>query len=148
MDRLGRVSRIVIAGCLLGTAGCGQQYEGPSRGAVQGKVTLDGQLVKGGTITFTPAQGTQGTTAGGDIVDGYYDIPEPKGPVAGKNRVAISAQVKTGKQVPAPPIAGPAGMMDEVIESIPPRFNQQTKLVKDIKSGQNTIDFELSTVGQ
>ena len=145
MDRLGRVMRIAIVASLLVTTGCGQGYEGPPRGAVRGKVTLDGQVIEDGAITFTPVDGGQGPTAGGDIVDGIYDIPEPKGPIVGKNRVAISAPIKTGKKVPAPPVAGPAGMMDEVVESVPPHFNEHSTLIKDIVSGKNTIDFDLST---
>ena len=89
--------------------------------------------------------GTGGPTSGGDITDGVYDIPEAQGPVVGKHRVAITAPIKTGKKIPAPPIAGPAGMMDEVIESIPPQFNEQSTLVKDIAGGENTINFSLST---
>lgn len=145
---MGRSRRIVwttVVTCLVVIAGCRQRYEGPRRGAVQGKITLDGQVVKEGAITFTPVQGRQGPTAGGDIVDGVYDIPESKGPVVGKSRVAIRAPVKTGKMIPAPPVAGPAGMMDEILESIPPQFNEQTILIKDISSGDNTIDFELLT---
>ena len=59
MSRFSPRSGAAAAALLLLTAGCG----GPET-TVNGEVTYDGQPVRRGYVTFTPADG-QGPTAGG-----------------------------------------------------------------------------------
>ena len=59
------------------------------------------------------------------------------------NRIEINAVKKTGRQIPAPPPGN--GMIDELVEAIPNRYNQQSTLQWDIKQGENVIDLELDS---
>jgi len=138
LARLGMILPILL--CL---SGCGSS--GPPRGSVQGKVTLDGQPVEQGTITFLPTGGTTGPSAGGVITGGQYSIEEDKGPVAGKSRVEIRWERKTGKKVPAGSPSPPGTMIDQVAEAIPAKYNSKSTLEKEIKEGDNTLDFELTS---
>ena len=82
--------RVLIATVLLMSlcVGC-EQGGGVTRGAVKGKVTLDGSPVEEGSIAFIPTGGTEGPTAGGQIEQGQYSVPSAKGPVVGRYRVEI-----------------------------------------------------------
>lgn len=126
-----------LAFCLLG--GCGGPA-GPKRGAVEGKVTLDGVAIEQGSITFKPTGGTQGPTAGGPISQGRYQLSVADGPVVGRNRVEITAPAKSGRKVPAP-MGNPGETTDEIIEKVPARYNSQSTLECEVKPGNNTLDF-------
>ena len=134
-DRLSHAAAML----LLLAAGCGTAYDGPPRGAVQGKISIAGEPLEYGAITFYPTEGTQGPTAGAEVKDGQYDLPERSGPVVGKNRIEITGskstgrttRISTGQEIP------------EMIPVVPPEYNTESTLVKEIQSGQNTLDFEL-----
>jgi hypothetical protein len=113
-----------------------------SRAAVSGQVTLDGQPVEQGRITFVPLDVTAGPTAGAVIRMGRYDIRAAEGALVGKNRVEVRAAVKTGKQLPSAYSGAP---IDETRESILDRYNEKSDLVRDIKPGKNQFDFELTS---
>lgn len=123
--------------------GCGGPG-GPPRGAVEGKVTLDGGVIQSGSITFVPTGGTQGPASGAAITEGHYRLAAADGAVVGSNRVEIYAPHKTGKKVRAP-MGNPGEMTDEIVEMIPPRYNTRSTLERDVKPGKNTLDFELTT---
>ena len=137
-----RHSFIVFA-ALLVAAGCGKTG-GLDRGAVEGRVTLDGQEIVEGSIIFTPTGDTKGMVAGGIIQNGHYQIAASRGPVVGKNRVAIHASRKTGHKVQSA-MAEPGTMTDEIVEAVPLRYNANSTLDRDIAAGKNTLDFELTT---
>jgi len=64
-----RWSIALLVGLLALTfTGCGD-----SGSTISGAVTYDGQPIKKGNITFTPANG-KGQTVGGDIIDGRYNV--------------------------------------------------------------------------
>jgi len=127
-------------GVMVLVAGCGSD-EGPERAAVSGTVTVDGEPLAEGAISFLPAEGTEGPTAGGTIEAGKYDIPKANGVVVGKNRVQITGNRKTGRKVPD---AGkPGSMREEVVSAISPEFNTKSKLVETVKSGDNTLNFDV-----
>src|SRR5882762_122967 len=68
-----RLLLCLLIGLLL--MGCNQ---GPPRGTVKGKVTLDGQAVDGGVITFVPADGNSQPEAV-PITAGEYTVTMPVG---------------------------------------------------------------------
>jgi hypothetical protein len=115
------------------------------RVAVSGKVTLDGQPVETGSISFVPIEGTQSPTAGAEIIDGEYEIPQAGGPKLGVFRVEIRSQRKTGKKIPAGSPAQPGTMVDETVEAIPRQYNKQSKLRAELKPGSNPLDYELTS---
>ena len=124
------------------SSGCGGEAVGEIRGSVKGKVTLDGQPVKQGSIRFFPTGGTTGPDAGGHITNGEYKIDLDKGVAIGKNRVEIRANKPTGKKVKA---LMNDTMVDEMEEAIPEQFNTKSKLVKSVDKGENEIDFPLTS---
>jgi hypothetical protein len=123
--------------CLLGLTifvGCGGGGPGAT---VEGSVTLDGQPVQNGTISFVPADGKT-ASAGGKIADGKYSVAVPPGP----KRVEIAASKVVGQR---PAYAGdPNSPMIDITESIiPPRYNAQSELTFEVKAGDNQKDFAL-----
>lgn len=134
MRRLSKMAICVLAG-LVATAGCGS-----SDVSVQGQVTLDGQPAGPGNIVFAPEAGGEGTKIAASLEDGKYLIGPERGAKPGSYRVEISWSKKTGRQVPS---ADPGIMMDETKEAIPPQYNTQTTLSRELKPGENVHDFEL-----
>ena len=124
--------------------GCGGRG-GVERGAVSGEVTLDGEPVPEGAITFFAAGENEGPASGGPILDGRFDIARSQGPVVGTNRVEITAPRKTGKKVRSPDPIAAGGMMDEWKESVPTRYNTRSTLEEQIQAGKNKIDFALQS---
>lgn len=126
---------------VLVASGCG----GPSRPSVDGHVTLDGQPLEQGSISFIPTGTTQGPLTGSIIADGEYHIDSASGPVVGQYKVEIRASMPTGKQVPLPPPAPPGAMIDEVAEVIPSRYNTESTLTAEVKEKKNKLDFHLKS---
>ena len=122
--------------------GCGGSGDGVSRGAVKGKVTLDGEPLQEGRIMFEPTGGNQGPVAGGSIEGGAYEIGVEKGVVVGKNLVRINAIRKTGKKVKS---IMSDEMVDETEEAVPEKYNTNSTLEKDVQAGENVLDFELTS---
>jgi hypothetical protein len=86
----------VIAAVILGNvSGCSSDDGIGTRYPVNGKVTLKGEPVAKGTVTFTPTDQGGGRTATGDLQsDGSYTLTTatPRdGALPGKYRIAISA---------------------------------------------------------
>src|SRR5262249_16252208 len=67
---------------------------GKSRATVQGTITLDGQPIELGAISFIPVNG-QSPTTGGPISNGQYSVPSV--PI-GEMKVAISGSKVVGKK--------------------------------------------------
>jgi hypothetical protein len=128
---------------LLSGSGCGDDT-GPQRAEVEGQVTLDGAPIEKGSIAFYPVEGTTGPSAGGTVENGRYGIPAGEGPVVGTNRVQINAPRKTGRQV-ADAMGDPGAMTDEIVEAVPPRYNTQSELKREVKPDKNVFDFELTS---
>jgi len=119
--------------------GCGSS----NRASVKGSVTFDGAPVDGGMILFFPANEKNKADQGhAEIKNGAYEIPAGKGPPPGSYRVEITWEKKTGKQVVSK--GDPPNMEDEKIQVIPPQYNRESKLTKEIKLGENILDFPLT----
>lgn len=105
---------------------------------VQGQVTLDGQPVASGTISFTPVDG-QATTAGGPITSGSYSVQVPRAAM----KVSISSPKVIGKRkaynTPDSPEINIMG------EAVPARYNEKTELQLDVKPGVNKQDYPLQS---
>ena len=74
---------------------------------------------------------------------GRYTLSGGKAPAAGSYRVDINWEKKTGTQVPTP--GDPNTMMDQTAETIPPAYNSASTLTADVKSGSNTLNFDLKS---
>ncbi len=119
--------------------GCGQDID-PRRASVSGSITLDGEPVPNGSISFYPAPGSKGGTAGGDVIDGVYTISRAKGPMVGKYIVKIRSPYATGRKI----MAG-RQQIDEHLDRIPTKYNRYSKQEVDVQAGKNTLDFPLQT---
>ena len=120
--------------------GCGS--EPFQRGTVNGQVTFDGQPIATGTIVFIPTHTGPGASASGEIVAGKFSIPRKTGPSLGSHRVEVLAMRDNGKKEAGSPYP-PGTMVDDIEQYIPARYNHQSELKADVKSGTPAINFEL-----
>ena len=134
----------LIAGLhVLVSAGCGQSpYSGPTRYPLTGIVTLDGEPVDGGSISFIPEDANL-KVAGGVISGGAYSVPAEQGANAGTHRVEIHWMKPTGKKIPDSDLGG---MMDQVAEAVPEKFSSyKSDLRAEVSSSATNFDFDLVT---
>jgi hypothetical protein len=130
----------IVAGLLLMSAGCGDEQV-----HMRGKVTLDGKPIETGAITFIPDDLNLGQTAGASIALGEFQVVGNNLPPPGLYRVEIRSQIKTGKQIPAGSPAPPGTMMEETIEAVPTKYNDKSELKRELKTGDNNLNFELTS---
>ena len=135
-------------------AGCGGEDDPWPRAAVSGRITLDGEPLASGTITFFPSGTTKGPAAGGEIIAGRFSIPAHEGPVVGTNRIEVRSVHKTGRMVASPSAVeadGPAmeGMLvEEYADVVPKRYNTYSELERTIEPDiENQFDFRLESNG-
>jgi hypothetical protein len=111
---------------------------GPSTGTVSGAVTIDGEPLSGGVISYVPAEGGGAPTTA-HIEAGKYELTTS----TGKKFVQISAPIVVGKRKE---YEGPDAPLVEITdERLPPKYNSQTELTFDVVAGWNTKDFTLAT---
>ena len=134
------VSRVVRGSALalvIAAAAAGCSGSGPA--TVEGTVTLNGEPLKEGVVTFVPADPTASGTAGAPIKDGKFRAEVPRGEM----RVQISAPKVVGKRkaydTPDSPV------VDIVDELIPARYNVQTQLKVTVTSSGQKETFELTS---
>jgi hypothetical protein len=109
------------------TTGCG----GEQFGDVTGRVTLDGEPLVGATVEFQPEGGSP--AYGVTDEQGRYKLlfsADQQGATVGIHRVRIMS-FNEGRP--------------QENERVPARYNRESELVREVKRGQQTIDFELST---
>ncbi len=114
---------VVISGCSHGTR--------PPLGTVHGKVTLDGKPLAGAGVVFQP-EGRGRDSTGFTDGDGNYTlnyIRDAQGAAVGWHSVRITA---------GDPVTGKP-------EPVPARYNVKSELRKEVKAGDNKIDFDLSS---
>lgn len=125
-------SRMIwLAMLLTMLSGCGG---GGAKGAVKGKVTFNGEAVKGGGLTFSPVSGGDKGDSRTPVAcevqpDGTFSLSAKEGPGAGKVRITYSAPSgEEGPQGKPSPYAGLKPKQAEV----------------DIQEGDNDINVELT----
>ena len=102
---------------------------------VTGKVTLDGAPLPNALVTFTPAEGRAST--GQTDQDGKYELSytfDRLGAEVGSHTVRITSAASAESE------AGP-------VETLPARYNADTELKAELKSGLNEVDFDLESGG-
>jgi hypothetical protein len=120
-------------------AGCGDSTGG--RQAISGTVTLKGQPLNDGTITFIPAS-AGATQAGATISKGAFQIAKAQGLQPGKYKVSInSPDGETPVDPNVPP--GPSGNFSSK-DRVPAEYNLESKLEVEVKKGEpNKFDFAI-----
>jgi hypothetical protein len=137
MSRLGFVIRLIVlllsltplVGCTPGTDA-----------SVSGKVTLDSLPLDDANISFVPLSDGQREAGWTTISKGVYSIPASSGLGTGKFRVEIRALRTVGETANR----NDPSLMNAK-EIIPNRYNSKSELVKEIKAGENILDFDLTS---
>jgi hypothetical protein len=126
----------VAAGCLLSVAGC-ENTGGKS--AVSGSVSLKGEPLNKGTITFLLPE-AKTPTAEALIENGKYALPAVSGLLPGKYRVRISAI----EEFPITPEEYAAGKQPPPNrERIPAKYNTDSQEMVEVVKGKNQFDFQI-----
>lgn len=124
----------------LALAGCGGQG-GVEGYAVSGKVTIDGEPIPQGSVTFIAADGAT-PTGGGTITDGVYTAPSVP---PGEKIVLVLGTKVVGQE---PSLAGvPDSAPRDVVETVtPPAYNaaSATPLKASITGPQQDLNFDLT----
>jgi hypothetical protein len=118
--------------------GCGGKNE-IEKVVLNGTVTRDGKPMSKGRITLFPVGETKGPVSGAEIKKGAYKIDINGGVPVGKHRVAFHEVEVDAKRDPTLP---PPLVENNIL---PPKFNDQSKLEFEVKSGSKpfTKDFDL-----
>jgi len=124
-----RAASLLLLALLL--AGCDQ---GPPKGTVKGTITLDGQPVDGGVITFVPSDGNSQPEAV-QITGGEYAVTMP----VGDKRVEIY-WAPSGGQAADTASQG----REQIVQRIPSKYNAQSTLTHTVTKGEARKDFALT----
>jgi hypothetical protein len=128
-----RVATLVLL--LLTLFGC----SGDGRLAVSGTVMLDGNPLESGAITFQPAAGSDGHSAGGLIANGNFQLVAEHGLMPGKYLVTVQSFKLTGRMVVDP-------QRGNVPEQLLVKYNEAGKIEASIAADvKNHFDFQLTS---
>jgi hypothetical protein len=122
----------IVVALLVLIAGCAKS--GPQIAPVHGRVTLEGQPLAGADIRFQP-DGPERPSVGRTDSDGRYDLMFKRGQpgaVIGQHTVRIWVSPEV---VNKPPI-------------IAARFDTKSELRREVLSGDNEFDFDVTTEGK
>lgn len=145
-DRVWERATLWLTAVLVSALMLGCSHEGPQRVAVQGTVTVDGQPLKSGFVTFTPTEGTEGPKASAEIADGKFELERDSGPMVGKLRVEIRAQQDLGIALDDPEEFDAKAPRVLPGNSIPPQYNDRSTLVCETSADRpNEFQFEVKT---
>ena len=123
---------------MAGLVGCSHT----DRCGFDGNVTLDGEPLDRGTISFTSVSGESRSRSGTTIKMGKYAVEAEKGLLPGKYSVRITSPTPS---VPDPNAPGYLGLSAPV-ERVPPKYNIKTELEIEIdRESDNSFDFDLKT---
>ena len=120
--------------CTMPAVGCSR---GPAKAAFAGRVTLDGEPLPQGAISFYPL--SRAPSAGAVIENGGYQMTA----VPGSYRVEITGSKVVGQKKR---YDTPDSPMDDVLQPVvPAEYNSASKLVQEVKLDTKTLDFVLVT---
>ena len=105
---------------------------------ITGEVTLDGEPLQQGLITFVPVDGKTPNAAVA-IKGGKYRLDAPSGPM----RVQINSSRVKGKRKAYDTPDSP--LIDVLEERVPARYNATTELTAEVKTGENVFDWPLKS---
>jgi hypothetical protein len=130
-SRVAAILLVLAVAFLVG--GCGGKST-----TVSGEVTLDGQPLADGLITYVPLDGKT-PNAAAKIQQGKYRTKATPGAM----KVQITQAMVTGKRKAYDTPDSP--MIDVLGERLPARYNASTELKADLTPGSNTLNWELKS---
>jgi hypothetical protein len=122
---------LMLCAALFGCGDSGASSKQPPLGAVTGTVKLDGQPLPDANVEFRGEAGRP--TIGRTDSSGRYKMeygPGMSGVPVGKHKVKISTKIN------------PA---NDLQDKVPPKYNEKSELISEVKAGDNTVDFDLTT---
>jgi hypothetical protein len=137
----GQLRFIAIVSCLVVVlhVGCGREA---GIGRVSGTVRVDGEVpAPGSSITFFPTDGNA-RSAGALLENGAYSVKVPEGEAKVEIRIPKTVVSDPGIVKQGPGADAGSG---QIIESLPPKYNDQTELKMNVVSGSNQKDWDVST---
>lgn len=140
MLRFKFVQSFLITACCLMLTGCPSDS---GLGRVQGVITVDGEPAAQATVRFYPSEG-RGSFGTSDA-EGRYELKysvKKNGAAIGKHKVTVSTAVNPDFSMETREQVSPGRP-----ESLPAKYydRKQTELSADVTSGNNEINFDLST---
>lgn len=154
MSRIFAIVVCFVAGVAF--VGCGNR----NLGTVRGQVTMDGKPLPNALVTFVPVEGG-GASTGVTDAEGNYELGyiDTNGALIGKHKVTVTTMQKVESSASMKTLSSddPEYMKQarggkasdyntaKVTEPIPPKYNAQTELEKEVKSGKNVIDLALTS---
>lgn len=151
-NRLSLVVAVLSACCL---SGCGHSSDTPALSSVTGVVTIEGQPIQEGQITFLPdtTQGTEGPSFTGELhEDGSFSIHGPggvEGAIPGHYKVVINSLPVSHEELMKTARQGRLKRSDFLRDSqIPPVYQspKSSPLHVVVEAEQpNRYQFQLST---
>jgi hypothetical protein len=115
--------------------GCGR---GPQLAPVSGTIKLDGKPLALAEVAFQPESHSRASHGIADA-NGHYVLRynrDEMGALVGLHMVQIRSATE---------VTLPNGKFEIRPQLVPPRYNSETELHREVKPGQNEFDFELST---
>lgn len=131
-----RLINVALLTCLLPFLGCAHDEK---MGAVTGRVTLDGEPLPHAQIEFQPNAPKGSASYAVSDEDGYYKLmfnANVEGAQVGEHTIRITTERR---------IDHPDGRVEFVAEKLPPKYHQETELVRKVESGSNEINLELTS---
>ena len=106
-----------------------------------GNVTVAGQPIEKGSISFKPAD-SKGPSLAGRIENGQYTVHSTAANAAGKKIVHIAGIRSTGRKIPAGPPEPPGTMVEEIL---PFQYGVKGELTCELVIGEtNHYDFNVT----
>ena len=134
--------RLLLVFVLALAAGCGP-VNPLGRKAASGKVTLNGEPLKNGSIEFSPLA-ADGILSGAMIIDGAYAIATQKGLPPGKYTVRIFSVQSRGKK-PDPKTPPSLKFPTPGVDLIPPEYNTKSEHTAEVTArGPNEFNYDIS----
>ena len=116
---------------------CSACDKGPPLGDVSGTITFEGKPIEKATITFTHVTEGRSAVARTDA-DGHYELKFSdgrSGALLGENAISIET-ARVG--------ADEDGNFVELPETLPKKYNAESEVIREIKAGEQTLDFPLT----
>lgn len=137
MNRIGYCCFCVVMGALVIASGCGKKT---NEVEVSGKVTIDGEPIENGMITFVSTDGAI-PPGGGAIKDGVYTAKVPPG-----EKIVMVLGNKLVGQEPEYEDVPDSPMRDKYETVTPEAYNAKhlSPLTASISGPQEGLDFDLS----